>query len=257
MLYPFAAAADVLRAWRAFTEAAPDEVTSEVALWSVPPDPALPAELHGRPVASVAGLYAGPVADGEGALRPLRALGAVAPLLDLSGPAPYVAVQSAFDAAFPDGLRYYWTSLYLDRLEDATITTTVELAGARPTPETPVVLRHLGGAVARVPEGATAYGNRAARFNLSLDATWARPEDDARAVAWARDGWRVLRERPGAGGVYVNFAGLGEEGEPLLRAAHGAGYDRLVALARRYDPTGLFRPPAPGPDRSRTSTDRR
>ena len=179
------------------------------------------------------------------------------PLLDLNGPAPYVAVQSAFDAAFPDGRRYYWKSLYLDRLEDATITATVELRRRPPHPRDAGRPAPPGRGRRPRPGGATAYGNRAARFNLSLDATWELPEDDARAVAWARDGWRVLRERPGAGGVYVNFAGLGEEGEPLLRAAHGAGYDRLVALARRYDPTGLFRPPAPGPDRSRTSTERR
>ena len=44
-----------------------------------------------------------------------------------------------------------------------------------------------------------------------------------------------------SGGLYVNFAGLGEEGEKLVRDAYGSHYDRLVALKNKYDPTNLFR----------------
>jgi hypothetical protein len=43
------------------------------------------------------------------------------------------------------------------------------------------------------------------------------------------------------GGVYLNFAGLGEEDDLLARAAYGRNYDRLVDVKRRYDPANLFR----------------
>ena len=43
------------------------------------------------------------------------------------------------------------------------------------------------------------------------------------------------------GGLYVNFAGLGEEGDALVRSAYGANYERLVALKNKYDPTNFFR----------------
>lgn len=43
------------------------------------------------------------------------------------------------------------------------------------------------------------------------------------------------------GGIYLNFAGFLEEGEKLLREAHGDNYERLVALKTKYDPTNLFR----------------
>jgi len=44
-----------------------------------------------------------------------------------------------------------------------------------------------------------------------------------------------------SGGLYVNFAGFGEEGEHLVKDAYGASYTRLVALKNQYDPTNLFR----------------
>ena len=48
-------------------------------------------------------------------------------------------------------------------------------------------------------------------------------------------------QRFNSGGLYLNFAGFGEEKEALVRAGYGANYDRLVALKNRYDPTNLFR----------------
>ncbi|HET7138042.1 MAG TPA: BBE domain-containing protein, partial [Gaiellaceae bacterium] len=60
------------------------------------------------------------------------------------------------------------------------------------------------------------------------------------AIAWARELWHAL-ERHSTGGLYLNFAGLGEEKEALVRAGYGANYERLAALKGRYDPANLFR----------------
>ena len=47
--------------------------------------------------------------------------------------------------------------------------------------------------------------------------------------------------RFGPGGLYLNFAGFGEEKEALVQAGYGANYDRLAELKTKYDPRNLFR----------------
>ena len=53
-------------------------------------------------------VYAGPVPDGEPVVAPLREL--AEPLIDMSGPWPWLGLQSGFDALFPAGERRYWKS---------------------------------------------------------------------------------------------------------------------------------------------------
>jgi FAD/FMN-containing dehydrogenase len=43
------------------------------------------------------------------------------------------------------------------------------------------------------------------------------------------------------GGLYVNFAGFGEEGQKLVRSAYGENYARLSQIKQQYDPNNLFR----------------
>jgi hypothetical protein len=53
---------------------APEELSSIVLLWSVPPDEPFPPEQHGKPVVVVAGCYSGSVEEGEAVVQPLREL---------------------------------------------------------------------------------------------------------------------------------------------------------------------------------------
>ena len=48
-------------------------------------------------------------------------------------------------------------------------------------------------------------------------------------------------EKHSTGGVYLNFPGLGEEKEALVKAGYGVNYDRLAELKAKYDPENLFR----------------
>ena len=129
---------------------------------------------------------------------------------------PYVESQSALDGLFPDGGRYYWKSHFVDELTDELIDALVEHDAHRPSPESVIMIRTLGGAIARVGDDETAYPHRSASFNVSVDAIWHDPALDDAAIGWARSTWDALAPFA-TGGVYLNFAGLGDDDD--LRAA--------------------------------------
>jgi FAD/FMN-containing dehydrogenase len=235
VFYPYEQARQVLRAWRDHTQGAPVTVAPELVLWSVPPDPAIPPELHGQKVVVVAAVYAGDPAHGSSALAPLAQLGT--PLMDVSGTVPYAAAQSALDPAFPEGGRYYFKSHFLDNLGDDAIDAMLACDAKRPNPESLMVIRTLGGAIAHVSGKDSSYPHRAARYNLSIDASWSDPALDATALNWARKSWTALLPFSN-GGVYLNFAGL--DAETARTAVYGASAQRLEDIRRAYDPDGVL-----------------
>ena len=230
-------AGDVLRFYRDFLRDAPEELGTVVRFGAAPPIPDIPEELHWRPVVMVGACYAGPIEEGEQALRPLRA--SRTPLLDLVGPASYVGFQSALDATVVHGWNYYWKSTHLPELRDDLIDVLVEHAFSCSSPRSYAAMFHLKGAVSRVAEGGTAFGNRQASHAITLDAVW-RPGEDfgERDTAWTRRFFAALgRFREG---VYVNFLG-GDEDPGRVREAYGDSvYDRLVDVKARYDPDNVF-----------------
>jgi FAD/FMN-containing dehydrogenase len=236
VLYPYEEAERALRAWRDYAADAPNEVTPEIGLWSIPPLPDVPEELHWTPMVVAAALYAGPAEQADPALAPLREL--ATPLADMSGTGSYVEAQSALDDLFPAGGRYYWKSHFLDELSDEAIATMLEHDVRRATPQSVLYVRTLGGAVARVGADETAFAHRSASFNLSVDAIWAEPALDPAATAWARSTWEALRPHA-TGGIYLNFAGLGDE-EGVRAATLGRHAERVERIRTTYDPDGLF-----------------
>ena len=238
IFYPFADAHAILPAWRDFMATAPEELSSLAICWSVPPHEPFPPELHGTPVVVVAAAYCGPVDEGERVVQPLREL--AQPLVDASGPWPWLGLQSGFDAIFPKGELRYWKSRAVSELSEDVIGEVIDLAGRRPAPLSDVVIWHHGGAMSRVGETETAYGGRDAQFLVTAEASWTDPAQNDEAIAWAKEVWDAM-ERYSTGAVYLNFPGFGEEQELLARAGYGVNYDRLAALKAKYDPDNLFR----------------
>jgi FAD/FMN-containing dehydrogenase len=236
--YPLTEAQRVLISWREFTAAASDEATTAFGIWGIPAHPDLPADLHGASVCLFDGMYAGPSSVGEEVFRPLRNLNGS--LLDFSGRVPYVEAQQAFDAFFPDGGLYYWKSLFIDELSDAAIQAIVSMAAERPDPNILVIIRHLGGAISRVDEQATAYCNRQAQFMLSIDGAWTDPSASERNIDWIRQFWKTMRPFSN-GRVYLNFPGFDEQGGNVWQSSHGENYRRLALVKKKYDPTNVFR----------------
>ncbi len=78
-------------------------------------------------------------------------------------------------------------------------------------------------------------------YMLSIDSIWEKPEDDETNIAWTRSFWQDLQRHSAGGRLYLNFPGLGEEGEALLERTFGANYPRLARIKKKYDPDNLFR----------------
>jgi FAD binding domain-containing protein/berberine-like enzyme len=238
ILYALEDGPEVLRFYRDYIAEAPDELTTIVMLRRAPALPFVPAELHGRPVVMVVACYAGPVERGEEVLAPLRRFGR--PLVDAIAPRPYVELQAMFNPGVPHGWHYYWKSWELPPLQDAAIDTLVEQAHRITSPRSYVIVFQLGGALARVGEHDTAFGQRDAAHDVNINAVWL-PDDPARDehVRWARECYAAL-EPFATGRTYVNF--LADEGQQRVRAAYGEErYGRLVALKRAHDPENVFR----------------
>jgi FAD/FMN-containing dehydrogenase len=101
-----------------------------------------------------------------------------------------------------------------------------------------VVVEHLGGAVARVGQDATAFGDRTAPHSLIITGEWVDPAESEQNIRWVRDCWEAVRPYAKET-VYVNYVDAGDDAR--FEAAYGANYERLAALKATYDPTNFFR----------------
>ena len=236
LFYPVERARGVLHAYRDLMASAPDELAALFNVLVAPAAPFIPRGLQGKTVAAVAVCHTG---GADRARRDLAALDrAGAPLLDRTGRMPYVVQQSLFDAAGAFGNCVYGRSGYLIDLADDVIDIVVEHAARITSPLSIVMISPLGGAVARVPGGATAYSHRQHAFSLAIDAVWPDRADAARHVRWVDLFWGAIASR--THGVYVNE--LGDEGPDRVRDAYApATYRRLAALKAEWDPANVFR----------------
>jgi FAD/FMN-containing dehydrogenase len=229
LVWPRSMAPDVLRAYREFTRSAPENASAYAGLGTSP---------DGAPIVVVIGFHHGPTEEGNVLFAPLRRLGP--PMADMLQPMPYTAAQQMLDALNPPGNRIYWKSSILRDLDDDVLDTIVDQSQSIPSPHTVALIEFYGGAINRVGPQDTAYPLRDATYSLNAISSWTDPSQDAQNIAWARTIWDVVQPfSPGS--VYVNFLGVGDQGEERVRAAYGPNYSRLATIKAKHDPTNLFR----------------
>jgi FAD/FMN-containing dehydrogenase len=101
-----------------------------------------------------------------------------------------------------------------------------------------VQLRQLGGAMASVPNDATAFAHRSRAVMVNIATLYGPDDDQGAARGWVEEMTTRIHGDDTTG--YVNF--LGDEGPERVRQAYpGDTWDRLREIKRRYDPTNLFR----------------
>jgi FAD/FMN-containing dehydrogenase len=236
LLYPAEQATQVLRNYRDFMAQAPRELGGALAFMTAPPAPFVPPGLQGRPAVGVVAAWFGDLARGSQVLAPLRGFGS--PPVDVIQPMPYLALQGMIEGGLPNGRRNYWRSDNLGGLPDAAVDAIASQAAAVTSPLTQIIVIPLGGAVADVPEDATALGGRAAPWQVHCYGIW-EGADDAPHVAWVKATEQAIRPHV-VNGVSLNF--VSDAGNDRVRATFGEDkYRRLVALKDQYDPENVFR----------------
>jgi hypothetical protein len=229
MLWPWERASEILHAWREWTLDAPESVTTSARILQVPAFPDIPEVVRGRKFVVIDGAVLGTEAYANEVLAPLRAL---EPEIDMFAMAAPIALSHLhMDPEHPvPGMSDH---AMLEELPAEAIDALVAVAGHESGSELLIVeLRHLGGALARVPANAGARSRLEAPYILFALGSPLTPEMAAgipprlAQVKASLGPWH-------AGGAYLNFA----EGPTDVSTAFSAdAFAALQAVKATYDP---------------------
>ena len=214
--FPVDRAAGVLAGWRDLNATAPREATFAATV------------LDG--IATVGFVWVGDPEQGRQHARELQSLGR--PVAERIVELSYVDLQRREDTLEGHALRRYWKGHYFRELPDAALAALLEHH-----PAVAASLQAYGGAIAEVPDEATAFSQRETAFEYVAAARWTDPSEDAERIAQARES--AARLAPYASGAYVNV--LTDEGAAGVRRAYTpAKLARLTALKNTWDPSNVF-----------------
>lgn len=235
MLWDWEHAREVLEWYRDISSSLPEDLYGFFAFLQVPPGPPFPEELHLKIMCAIIWAYCGPLDQAENAFHPVRKFRT--PRLELTGPMPYLALQSMFDALYPPGDQWYWRGDFLNEIPDAAIEQHLKFGAQLPTFKSTMHLYPVDGFSGRIDRNATAFSFREAKWSMVIVGVDPEPANAAKITAWTKDYWAAVHPYS-MGGAYVNF--MMEEGTDRVKATYRDSYQRLVAVKRKYDPTNFF-----------------
>jgi FAD/FMN-containing dehydrogenase len=227
--HPLQRGRDVLKFFRERCAAAPDEMMLVAGLLTAP-------DGSGAKLAGLVAAHCGSLADGEAAVKPIKAFGP--PVMDAMGPIPYTMQNGLLDGAFPRGALNYWKAQFIKDLSDDAIATLVAQFEQAPSPLCQIVIEHFHGAASRVPVADTACAMRISGFNVVIISEWLDPRDNDRGIKWAKDTHAALSPYHAAT-RYVNYLEDDPEGD-VATMVYGPNLARLRQLKAKYDPDNLF-----------------
>ncbi len=235
-LWPLEVAPDVMRWYRDFLPAAPEDVYGFFAFMTVPPAPPFPEHLHLRKMCGVVWCCTGPSEEAERWLL-AAAREPAQPALHGVRELPYAMLQTAFDDLYPPGQQWYWRGDFVDEISDEAVARHLEFAETMPTWQSGMHLYPIDGATHGVRAGETAFSFRDATWSMVMAGIDPDPARAEELRDWATAYWQALHPHT-MGGAYVNF--MMDEGHQRVRATYRDNYDRLAGIKLRYDPDNLF-----------------
>jgi FAD/FMN-containing dehydrogenase len=224
-----------LRFFREFIKTAPEAYGAFPAFQIAPPLEFIPADRHGDTFCAAIVHWAGPLDQGENAMKPFRELAPV--VAEMVGPMPYPALNAAFDPIFPKGIRSYWKGNFVTELTDAAIEQHLIHGPRAPEVSATMHLYPINGACHRVAPDETAFAYREATLATVIVAAWQDPALDKERIQWVRDYYRATAPHSEPGG-YVNF--MADDDQARIQDNYRGNFTRLADIKRRYDPDNLF-----------------
>jgi FAD/FMN-containing dehydrogenase len=176
----------------------------------------------------------GDAADGEKAFAPFRAL--ATPLADMLRPMSYMEMYPPEQGGDYHPIAVS-RNMFVDHVDRSVAETILEHLNSSTAMMSVSQLRVLGGAMARIPEDATAFAHRKSRIMVNLAALYGNPDEKATHEAWVNKFAKAIEQSDK--GAYVNFLGDGDEA--LVRTAYtDATWERLRKVKAQYDPHNFF-----------------
>jgi len=225
----------LFRFYREFINDADEAYGAFPAFQIAPPLPFIPEDRHGDTFCVAVVHWAGPLDQGENAMKPFRDL---APrVAEMVGPMPYPALNSAFDPIFPKGIRSYWKGNFVTELTDAAIDQHLIHGPKVPEVSATMHLYPINGACHRVDADDTAFAYRDANFATVIVAAWQDPAVDRQRIQWVRDYYDATAPYSEPGG-YVNF--MADDDQNRVEDNYRGKFTRLQEIKSTYDPENLF-----------------
>ncbi|HEU0295845.1 MAG TPA: FAD-binding oxidoreductase [Anaerolineales bacterium] len=223
--YPVQEARHVLRFYREFMAAAPDELQVVASL--------SPRE---NGVVNVVFVYPGDLNAGNELIERFRAF--LTPARDTVQRRPYTEMFPTPAGFVPPAFSSIKGS-YLEQLSDEAIDIAVECFAQAPSGCAIGFDHYVHGEVCRVALDSTAFELRASgALHTWIMSTWDDPEAARTLMTWAENTWQLLQPYSG-GRVYANYMSV--EGEPAVKAAYGSNYSRLRTVKTKFDPDNFLR----------------
>ena len=227
VIWPIAAAPDVLKFYADFCEQAPDDLYLDFIMFSPPG--------NADPVVIIHACYSGPNDKAEAVLAPLTNFGT--PLVNQIRTIDYVELQRSGDDSDPRTGGQYMKSGFADGISDDLVASLTE--GFEPHNDRTTVsfFQHSGGQIGRVPSDATAFAHRWASHSVFTTVAWEPNVDRDPHVKYVRSYWDEVE--PSTRGFYTNE--VSDESQQILNSNYEGNFERLLGIKNEYDPTNLFR----------------
>ena len=234
LMWPIELAGEIAQAWREWTKAVPEELTSNLKLSRFPPFPEVPEPLRGRALVAATFAHCGTAEEGSRIVDALRQV--ADPYLDT---ARTIAAPELADLAGdpPGPLAGRGAGVLVTELDAEAIDAYVELAG--PGADVPLVhleIRHLGGALDRAEQGSGALARAGGAYLLYGVGAVTTPESDA-AIAATLD---AVQERMRPWTAPQTLLGFAEQQQGLAASFPPEAADRLARVKADRDPEGLI-----------------